>query len=272
MNMDFINDDYRVNLDIFEGPLDLLLYLIKKNDLDVYDIPIAFVLEEYMRYLDTLKELDIDLAGEFLFMAAELAHIKSRLLLPDDAGEEEETEEDPRADLVRRLLEYQQFKEASNDLLSRKMLGRDVFTQQAREKVADDVDGPVEGNVYELIEAFSKVLENVPSENFHDVAVDRISVNERIYQIIGMMKKGMTKTLEEILGRELTRYNIVVTFLAMLEMCRLRMIKVYQTQMQAQGQIHIQCVMDEVKEEDVARLVELETSGLEAKPLEDENA
>lgn len=255
--MECVNEDYRVNLDIFEGPLDLLLYLIKKNDLDVYDIPIAFVLEEYMRYVDTLQELNIDLAGEFLLMAAELAHIKSRLLLPDEAVGAEIDEEDPRSDLIRRLLEYQQFKDASETILKRQMLGRDVFTPQMPERVVGTDDGPLEGSVYELIEAFSKILEKMPEDEFHDVAVDRISVNERIYQIIGMIKKDATATLEEILSGELHKYNIVVTFLALLEMSRLRMIRVYQS---AQcGPIYIQRTMEDVSEDEVSKLISLET-------------
>lgn len=258
MNNLYINDDYRVNLDIFEGPLDLLVYLIKKNDLDVYDIPVAFVLEEYMRYLDTLKELNIDLAGDFLLMAAELAHIKSKLLLPDEGPGEGIEEEDPRSDLVRKLLEYQQFKEASETLMERKVLGRDVFVQQAPERLEPSNDGPVEGDVYELIEAFSRIVTKTTMDAFHDVAVDRISVNDRIYQIIGMVKKGMTVTLEDLLGEGLDRYGIVITFLSLLEMCRLKMIRVYQSA--TFGQIHIQGVMEEVAEEDVAKLIEIETA------------
>ncbi len=254
-----IQDDYRVNLEMFEGPLDLLLYLIKKNDLDVYDIPISFVLEEYMRYLDTLKELDIDLAGDFLLMAAEMAHIKSRLLLPDEGGQAEETEEeDPRADLVRRLLEYQQFKEASEKLIERKILGRDVFVQQFHEKPVQETDGPIEGNVFDLIEAFSKILKKAPAQSFHDVAVDRISINDRIYQIVERIKKGVTLTLEELLDGDYSRYTIIISFLALLEMSKLRMIKVFQTE--HVGAVYVQGTMDQVGEEEAARLIEIEES------------
>lgn len=255
--MEHVGDDYRVNLDIFEGPLDLLLYLIKKNDLDIYDIPVAIVLEEYMRYVDTLQELNIDLAGEFLLMAAELAHIKSRLLLPDESAGDEMEDEDPRSDLIRRLLEYQQFKDASEELLKRQMLCRDVFTPQMPERVVGTDDGPLEGSVYELIEAFSNILKKMPEDEFHDVTVDRISVNERIYQIIGMIKEDATATLDEILGSELHRYNVVVTFLALLEMSRLRMIKVYQS---AQcGPIYVQRTMEDVSEDEMSKLISLDT-------------
>ncbi|MBT3182592.1 MAG: segregation/condensation protein A [Deltaproteobacteria bacterium] len=270
MTLHIASDDYRVNLEIFEGPLDLLIHLIKKNDLDVYDIPVAFVLEEYMKYLDTLKELDIDLAGDFLLMAAEMAHIKSKLLLPDEELEEEEMELDPRSDLVKRLLEYQQFKEASHALVERKMLGRDEFVQQAYEKIETPNDGPMEGDVYELIEAFSKILKKAPQTEFHDVSVDRISINDRIYQVIGMIKKGMTVMLDDLVGNDYSKYNIVITFLALLEMSKLRMIKVYQSS--TCGPVHIQGVMEEVDDEDVARLIEVETSSYDGKESKEEQS
>lgn len=256
-----LHGNYRVNVEVFEGPLDLLLHLIKKNDLDIYDIPVAFVLEEYMRYIDTIKELDIDLAGEFLLMAAELAHIKSRLLLPDETAKIEEEELDPRADLVKRLLEYQQFKQASEKLVERKMLGRDVFLPLAPERVEAPSDGPIEGNVYDLVEAFSKILKRVPAEKYHEVAIDRISINDRIYQIVGLVKKDATITLDDLLIADLARYDIVITFLALLEMCRLKMIRVYQSQ--TFGPLYIQGIMTEVSDEDVARLVEIEATGFE---------
>src|SRR4030042_5722863 len=121
-------DDYRVKLEIFEGPLDLLLHLIRKNEVDIYDIPIAVIVYQYMAYLDLLRSLDLDVAGEFLVMAATLAQIKSRMLLPaGEAGEEEGP--DPRAELVERLLEYQRYQEAASELLSRELLGRDVFVR-----------------------------------------------------------------------------------------------------------------------------------------------
>lgn len=247
------NDSYRINVEVFEGPLDLLIHLIKKNDLDIYDIPIAFVLEEYMRSLDAIKELDIDLAGEFLVMAAELAHIKSRMLLPEEPAAEEE-EPDPRADLVRRLLEYQQFKQASESLFERAMLGREVFVPQVPERAPDAGEGPVEGQVYDLVEAFSRILKRVPAEAYHEVAIDRISINDRIYQIVGMVRKGATVLLPELFPGEVTRYDVVITFLALLEMCRLRMLRLYQSE--PFGPIALQGTLEEVGEEEIARLVE----------------
>ncbi len=254
-----VNDDYRVNLEVFEGPLDLLLHLIKKNDLDIYDIPVAFVLEEYMSYIDTIKELNIDLAGDFLLMAAELAHIKSRLLLPEDeTGGLELEEEDPRSDLVRRLLEYQRYKDASEKIVARSMLGRDVFTPLCPERIEVEDGGAVEGDVYQLVEAFSKLLKRVPKEDVHDVAVDRISLNDRIYQITEHIKKGTTISLDELIPKAPSRYDIVITFIALLEMCRLHMIRVYQSS--ACGPLYIQGIMEEVSEEEVVKLVENEVT------------
>lgn len=254
-------NDYRVNLEVFEGPLDLLIHLIKKNDLDIYDIPIAFVLEEYMRYIDTLRELDIDLAGDFLLMAAELAHIKSRLLLPEEEGDSEMLEEDPRSDLVRRLLEYQRYKEASQEFVERAVLGRDVFKQLSPERIEIEKDGPVEGDVYQLVEAFSNILKRIPEQEIHDVAVDRISVNDRIYQIAGRIKNNTTVGLDDLLPGSVTRYDIVITFIALLEMCRLKMVRVYQTS--AYGTLYVQGTLEEVSDEDMMRLVEREATGFD---------
>jgi len=250
--------DYRVNLDVFEGPLDLLLYLIKKNDLDVYDIPVAFILEEYMRYVDTLKDLDIDFAGEFLFMAAELAHIKSRMLLPDGEIEQEEEDIDPRADLVKRLLEYQQFKEASLELAKRPMLGRDVFPSNAVES-GDDTpeERKVEADVYELIGAFSKLLRKIPKTEVRNVEIDRISVSEKIYRVIDAIKENPTTTLEDLLNGDYSRYNVVITFLSLLEMTRLHMIKIYQAS--TNGPIHVKYVMGEINEDELADMISLDS-------------
>lgn len=253
--------NYHINVEAFEGPLDLLLHLIKKNDLDILDIPIAFVLEEYMKYIDTLKELDIDLAGDFLLMAAELTHIKSRMLLPNETASPEDEEPDPRADLIRRLLEYQQFKEAGEALIKREVLGRDVFVPLSPERAQIDGDGPIEGNIYDLVEVFSKILKKIPAERYHEVAVDRISINDRIYQIVSLVKKGKTVSLADLLVGEIVRYDVVVTFLSLLEMCRIRMVKIYQSE--NYGNIYIQGLLDEVKDEDVTRLMEMEATGFD---------
>lgn len=221
-------DTYKVNLPAFEGPLDLLLYLIRKNDLNIYEIPIAFITEEYLRCLDQMQELNIDLAGEFLVMAAELARIKSRLLLPIEGGDEEEEGQDPAAELARRLLEYQRYKDAAQMLFKRPMIGREVFKHPPEKTIDEMTEVPVESDVYRLIQAFSDTLKRLPKKNFHDVMVDRISVSQRIYQVMELLDKNEALGMEDLLPENLTKFDVVITFLALLEMAKLKMIQVYQ--------------------------------------------
>ncbi len=266
-----MNDDYRINVEAFEGPLDLLLYLIKKNDLAITDIPIAFILEEYVRYLDSLKEMNIDVAGEFLLMAAELAYIKSKMLLPEEGVKEDEEEGDPREDLVRRLLEYQRYKDAAASLAGRSQLYRDVFvplnTKRGDVEGSLPVEGLIEADVYELVDAFARILIKLPKDRYHDVAVDRISVNERIMQLVERIKKDVTVRIEELFEKPIMRHGVVVTFLALLEMARLKMIRLYQSE--KGGQLVLKGIMEEVRQEDVLRLVKTDldpAKGPDVKP------
>lgn len=222
---------YRINLEIFEGPMDLLLYLIKKNDLNIYDIPIAFITDEYLKYINALKELNIDFASDFLVTAAELAHIKSKMLLPADGTIVEEEELDPRADLVHRLIEYQRYKEGAEKLARRSMLFRDVFIHSSKElsDIPREESITLDGNAFQLLEAFNKILEKIPKGAIKQTVIDRISVNERILQMVEMIKFGQTVPLVDLLLKEkLTRHYVVTTFLALLEMIRLKMVKIYQ--------------------------------------------
>src|SRR5665647_638615 len=182
---------YQVALDVFEGPLDLLLHLVKKHELSILDIPISFVTEKYLEYLDAMAGLDIDVAGEYLLMAATLCHIKSRELLPTpepledeetEAGEDGEAELDPRADLIRRLLEYQKYKEAADQLGGRPVVGRNVWSRGARaedavsEGVDTDMIAPLAPfPVHKLIEAFDRVMQAAKVKVAHDVLIDRLS-------------------------------------------------------------------------------------------------
>jgi len=152
---------YEIKLDIFEVPLDLLLYLIKKNEIDIYDIPIALITRQYLEYIEMLRSLNLDLAGEFLVLAATLLHIKSRLLLPVEEDPSAQDEEDPRAELVRQLLDYQAFKEAALDLDRRPVLERDVFTRLCPAAEPNDPEDPevfVEMDVFDLVKAFQQIL------------------------------------------------------------------------------------------------------------------
>ncbi len=228
-----IQKEYRINLEVFEGPMDLLLYLIRKNDLNIADIPIAFILEEYLKYIDSLKEMNIDLAGDFLLMASELAYIKSQMLLPQDEQTAEEDSSDPRADLVRRLLEYQRYKEAAKTLLEQPQLNRDAYLLGISDSVRESFEDKSQvelrkTDVYELLNAFAKILIRIPKEKYHNVMVDRIGVNDRIRQLIDKINKDDVFIIEDLLEEPLTRYSVVITFLALLEMTRLKIVHIYQ--------------------------------------------
>ncbi len=237
MNLE-MREPYKVDLDLFEGPLDLLLHLIKKNDLDIVDIPVAFILEQYMAHLDLLEELNIDLAGDFLLMASELAHIKSRLLLPDQGeGEEEDELGDPRADLVRRLLEYQRYKEAAQELMQRPMLGRDVFTHGLPPEEPEAEESPVEADLFHLLSSFHELLKKAPKATVHEVHIERVSVTERIYELMDFFRNKTMLEFSALFEKEATRDRLIVTFLAILEMARLKMLQV--TQAESYGQIYL---------------------------------
>ncbi len=224
------SESYRVRLEVFEGPMDLLLHLIRKNEIDIYDIPIALITKQYLEYLELMKMMNLDIAGEFLTVASELMYIKSRTLLPKPEPEEEEEEgPDPRNELVRRLLEYQQYKEAAEKLREYPLLGRDVFTRRASStdwvEVSGDELAPV--SLFSMVDAFQKMLERVGPDEV-EVMIDRISVRERIVQLIDKLKGVKSITFEEIFEGDKTRSRLIVTFLAILEMVRLAVMKVHQ--------------------------------------------
>ena len=248
---------YKVDLDVFEGPLDLLLHLIRKNDVDIVDIPISLILEQYMEYLGLLEELNIDLAGDFLLMASELAHIKSRLLLPDHQESEEEEVEDPRADLIRRLLEYQRYKEAAEELIRRPMLGRDVFIPQVPPEEIEAEEAPVEVDLFHLVSCFYELLRKAPKKTIHEVQVERVSVTERIYELMDFLRNKSTVEFTSLfVGQELVREKLIVTFLAVLEMVRLKMIQV--TQAQRYGEIYLIPSFESAQVEDLEGSVTLQ--------------
>ncbi len=232
---DFVQQELipNVKLPVFEGPLDLLLHLIKKNEIDIYHIPIALITQQYLEYLEMIKSLNLDLAGEFLLMAATLLHIKSKMLLP--ASEEEEgeegAEEDPREELVRRLLEYQRFKEAAQELEGRMLLDRDVFAGHVfSESVMEDVEEALTGEVslFDLLEAMKKVLEGVAPEEFQEISVDHLTIKDKIVYIMDRLWESESLAFTDLFTAASSRGELVVTFLALLELLRLRMIKVFQ--------------------------------------------
>jgi len=228
-----MEDAYRVQISEFEGPLDLLLHLIKKNEVDIYNIPIAAITRQYLEYMDLLKELNLDIAGEFLVMAATLLQIKSRMLLPVTQEEDDAEVEDPRAELVRRLLEYQRYRDASYLLSSRNLLGRDVFARKFDSPEFADLEQkeePADVELFELIEAFQRVLARVSVDTFHDVVADGISIADRISEVLSLLHAEKTVCFDALFSDGMTRDLLVVTFLSILELCKLKLIKITQAE------------------------------------------
>ena len=217
---------YRIALPLFEGPLDLLLHLIKKNDLNIHDIPISTILTQYLDYLQLARELDIDLAGEFLDLAAELTYIKSKKLLPELPQEGEE-EVDPRADLVAKLLEYQKYKWAAQNLLERPQLGREIFRREAPtlEPVEEQT---LEVDTLTLLSVFQELLKRMPKEQHYEARNDRVGVAERIIELIELLRGKSQLLFEALFESVKTRSEVVTTFLALLEMARQRLARVVQ--------------------------------------------
>ena len=222
---------YEIKLDIFEGPLDLLLYLIKKNEIDIYDIPIALITKQYLEYIEVLRSLNLDLAGEFLVLASTLIHIKSRMLLPIEADEEMEDEEDPRAELVKQLLEYQAFKEAALQLDSRPVLERDVFKRACSLEMSgppEDLEVFEEMDVFDLVKAFQQIIAKLDRTERMEIDVEKMSLADRINEIMDKLTERKHLTFTELLEERIDRRWILYTFLAVLELMKLKMIKAYQ--------------------------------------------
>lgn len=216
---------YKIKLEVFEGPLDLLLYLVKKDHLNIYDIPIAQVTEQYLQYIDLMRLLNLNIAGEFLVMAATLMQIKSKMLLPiEESVLTEEEQDDPRAELVKRLLEYEKFKEIAQDLREREAKQFEVFKRpKLQDKgIPEDTQIYFEASLFDLITAFSKALENVPKELFYEVIKDEFTVEEKIHQILHMLLVSPGVSLSELFTQAKDKIEIIVTFLAILELIKLK--------------------------------------------------
>ena len=232
--IDGFRETCHVRLDTFDGPLDLLLHLIKENKLDIYDIPIADITRQYLDYIRVMKELNLDVAGDFLLMASTLLQIKSSMLLPaNDENRTEEEEEDPRAELIRRLMEYQQYKEVGALMGARALVGREVFTRPCP---GADLPEPEQENdllelgLFDLVDSFRSALARIPEESFHEVAMaDTLTIADSINEILTLLRERGTLEFDELVGEDVTRERIIVTFLALLELCRLKMIRVFQS-------------------------------------------
>jgi len=207
--------------------LDLLLHLIKQNQLDIYDIPIALITEQYLEYIRIMKALDLTIAGEFLVMAATLMYIKSRMLLPAPIEEEEEEGEDPRAELVQRLVEYKRFKEAAVRLSQQALLGVDVFIRPAQEIEAEE--GEIEADLFHLIDALRELLKRQEVEDFHEVTLERVTLRDKMTELYERLQGAREAVPFSALFTPLaSRVELIVTFLALLELIRLGMLRAYQ--------------------------------------------
>jgi len=219
-----------VHLEMFEGPLDLLLHLIKKNEVSVADIPIATITEQYLATLELMQSLNLDVAGEFLVMAATLIHIKSRMLLPLDEEEEEEEGEDPREELIRRLLEYERFKEAAGELERREILRRDVFVRSSEPPTEGETIEFEKVSLFDLLSALRHVLERFPQESVHEVTLEKISVREKMGLLLDDLRRRGKVIFQSLFEGAASRMEVVVTFLAMLELVKMRAVKIWQEQ------------------------------------------
>ena len=219
---------YQVQLeDIFEGPMDLLIHLIRKNELDIYDIPLAMITEQYLQYLEWIKLMNIDFAGEFIVMASTLAQIKSKMLLPVHAEDEQE---DPRLQITGPIVEYLQMKSAAEQLSERNLLGENIFVRspQGEDIEVDAQDEYIKIGLFELIDAFQKILNKISSDERMEFTADKISVKDKISQIIDILESKGSATFDQLFTDSPTKSDVIVTFLAILEMVKLTLIRLVQ--------------------------------------------
>lgn len=225
-----VDSPYEVKLGNFEGPLELLLHLIRKHEINIYDIPIALITQQYIETLDLMKSLNLSIAGEFLVMAATLIHIKSKTLLPPSETEEGTEEIDPRQELVWRLLEYQKFKDAAERLEERESLWREIFRREpspSPELLPEEIP-LVDVTLYDLLDALKNVMSRLPDKKLFQITADELSVKDRMQFLIERMENAESLLFESLFEGAATRYAVVVTFLALLEVIRLGLVQVLQ--------------------------------------------
>ncbi|MBI4964905.1 MAG: segregation/condensation protein A [Desulfomonile tiedjei] len=222
---------YEVKLEIFEGPLDLLLHLIHRNEVSITDIPIALIAQQYLQTIELMKSLNLDVAGEYLVMAAYLTHIKSQMLLPvNEDRANEEAGPDPREELVAHLLEYKRYREAAETLASVPMLERDIFVREAGD---EDVDlpksrQPLEVGLPELLEALRGLLARTSRRDLIELEPDRLLVKDKINHILGRIGSQDWITFASLFEDDLSRLSVVTTLLALLEIVKLQLVRIYQ--------------------------------------------
>lgn len=227
-----MEDIYNIKIPVFEGPFDLLLHLIKENKLDIYDIPIALITGQYLQYIEIMKELNLEIAGEFLVTAATLIHIKSRMLLPADEEAPAEEQEDPRLELVQRLLEYQAFKDAALGLREKEEEWMNIFRREpVKEKEAEtEEEGELylfDVNLFDLLGAFKGMLDKAPPEVV-EITRETLTVKDRISLIMEMLEDQDTIRFEDLFKEDRTQPQLIVTFIALLELIRLGLVRAYQ--------------------------------------------
>lgn len=222
-----MEDIYNIKIPVFEGPLDLLLHLIRENKIDIYDIPIALITHQYLQYIKMMKELNLEIAGEFLVMAATLIYIKSRMLLPPDEEVPLEEQEDPRLELIQRLLEYQRFKEAALNLKDREEEWMKVFRKKP---ISDEADAELylfDVSLFDLLSAFKKILETAPPEVI-SITKETLTVKDKMSLIMEMLEGHEAVRFEELFRENITRIQLIITFVALLELIRLGLVRAYQ--------------------------------------------
>lgn len=229
-----MEDLYTIKLPAFEGPLDLLLHLIRENKIDIYDIPISFITGRYLEYIGMMKELNLEIAGEFLVMAATLIQIKSKMLLPPEEAAEGNAEpmEDPRLELVQRLLEYQAFRDAASILKEREDESLRIFSRGPEDVPEEEREGESEPylfdvNIFDLLGAFKKILETAPAE-VRTITKETLTVKDKMFVIVDLLESSESIRFEELFGGVATKSQLIVTFLALLELLRLGLAGVYQ--------------------------------------------
>jgi segregation and condensation protein A len=221
--------DYKVKLEVFEGPLDLLLYLVKKNEFNIHDIPVNEITEQYLEYLNLMQLLNLDIAGDYLVMASTLVHIKSKMLLPHQEAENLEEEADPREDLVRRLLEYKKYKEAAGRLHQFENQRSQWFTRFPAEVELEGDDSPfIEASLFDLITAFSGILKNMPKEVLYEVDKDDYTIAEKVHQIFHVLVERKKILFSEMFDKASNKIEAITIFLAILELIRLKEIVFFQ--------------------------------------------
>ncbi|MCL2625989.1 MAG: segregation/condensation protein A [Cystobacterineae bacterium] len=234
--MSVARDDFRIALPNFEGPLDLLLHLIREHRVDIFDIPIALITEKYLEMLEKMRAIHLDICSEFLLMAATLLQLKSRLLVPSPKLEAEELEEeggarDVREELVRRLLEYQKYKAAAQQLSQRPLLGKTVFCRAVQAQSVPLAEGEpqfMEVSVYRLIEVFNQALKKLEPKLQHEVIREQLSLSKAIQTLIARLQEKPSLAFLELLGAARSKSEITILFLGILEMCRLKLIRIQQ--------------------------------------------